>query len=69
MGRNSADRESKSISRDRDGYFGLKFNITAVLAPNNRADVDTHQANDPAGDASVVRVIEDPRLTHKLTKD
>jgi hypothetical protein len=58
--------EGKSISRDRDGYFGPKFNIAARLAPNDRSDADVglHQANDPVGDASAVRVIEDSLLTH-----
>jgi hypothetical protein len=56
--------EGKSISRDRDGYFGTKFNIAAGLAPYDRSDVGLHQANDPLGDASAVRMIEDSLLTH-----
>jgi hypothetical protein len=56
--------EGKSISRDRDGYFGPKFNIAAGLAPNDRTDVGLHQANDPVGDASAFRVSEDSLLTH-----
>jgi hypothetical protein len=55
--------EDKSISRDRDGYFGPKFNLAAGLAPNDRSDVGLHQANDPVRDASAVRVIEDSLLT------
>ena len=49
--------EGKSISRDRDGYFGPKFNIAAGLAPNDRTNVGLHQANDPVGDTSAVKVI------------
>ena len=56
--------EGKSISRDRDGYFGPKFNIAAGLATNDRSDVGLHQATDSVGDASAVRVIEDSLLTH-----
>ena len=56
--------KGKSISRDRDGYSGPKFNITAGLAPNDRSDVGLHQANDPVGDASAVRVIKDSLLTY-----
>jgi hypothetical protein len=56
--------EGKSISRDRDGYFGPKFNIAAGLAPNDGPDVGLHQADDPVGDAPGLRVIEDSLLTN-----
>ena len=56
--------EGKSISRERDRYFGPIFNIATELAPTDRPDVGLHQANDPVGDASAVRVIEDSMLTH-----
>jgi len=56
--------EGKSISRDQEGYFGPKFNIAAGLAPYDRSDLGLHQAIDPVGDASAVRVMEDSLLTH-----
>jgi hypothetical protein len=56
--------EGKSITRDRDGYFGPKFNIAAGLAPNDGPDVCLNQVDDPVGDAPGLRVIEDSLLTN-----
>ena len=58
--------EGKSISRDRDGYFGSEFNIAAGLATNNGPDVGLHQADDPVRNTSAVGVVENALLTHQL---
>lgn len=46
--------EAKFILCDRDGYFGLKCNIAAGLAPNDGPDLSLNQADDPVWDASAL---------------